>query len=68
MLDDITYCKNKYHPLTPWLKRGACAAHLVTAERIAHTLKALASNLGATLLPECADRLEWALRNGAPEQ
>jgi HPt (histidine-containing phosphotransfer) domain-containing protein len=28
----------------------------------------VAGNLGATLLPERADRLEWALRNGAPEQ
>ena len=44
------------------------AKDIVTAERIAHTLKAVAGNLGATLLPERADRLEWALRNGAPEQ
>jgi CheY-like chemotaxis protein len=41
---------------------------IVPAERIAHTLKAVAGNLGATLLPARADQLEWALRNGAPEQ
>ncbi len=25
----IPNCNNQYQPLTPWLKRGACAAHLV---------------------------------------
>ena len=28
--DAITYRKNKYQSLTLWLKRGACAALLVT--------------------------------------
>jgi two-component system sensor histidine kinase/response regulator len=43
------------------------AQDFAAAERMAHTLKGVAGNLGATLLPERADRLEMVLRTRAPE-
>jgi two-component system, sensor histidine kinase and response regulator len=44
------------------LQRGDVA----TAERLAHTTKAVCGNVGATLVQACADQLELALREGAP--
>jgi len=43
-------------------------ADYATAERIAHTLKGLAGNLGATVLPEHAGQLEMALRTAMQGQ
>jgi two-component system sensor histidine kinase/response regulator len=39
-----------------------------SAERAAHTLKGVAGNLGATVLPERAELLEMALRTATPGQ
>ena len=52
-------------------KRMAAAmagADLVLAERLAHTLKGVAGNLGAAALQLSAEELENALRHGAPAQ
>jgi CheY-like chemotaxis protein len=49
------------------IERALDAQDFETAERVAHTLKGVAGNLGATRLPQCADQLEMALRTGAPE-
>jgi len=48
----------------PRLEQALEQADSGTAERIAHTLKGLAGNLGATLLAEHAGRLEMGLRTG----
>ncbi|WP_079433587.1 response regulator [Zoogloea sp. LCSB751] len=40
------------------------AGDLATAERLAHTLRGTAANLGATVLQEAAAAVEMALRNG----
>jgi two-component system sensor histidine kinase/response regulator len=47
-----------------------CITHAdtATAERMAHTLKGLAGNLGATLLQTSAEQLETALREQVPPE
>jgi len=37
-----------------------------TAERLAHTLKGLAGNIGATALQQDSEKLEYALHHGQP--
>jgi signal transduction histidine kinase/CheY-like chemotaxis protein len=46
-------------------RRALDQSDMATAERIAHTLKGVAGNLGATLLPVMAEHLEMAVRTGA---
>jgi two-component system sensor histidine kinase/response regulator len=47
--------------------RGALGAQdIETAERLAHTAKAVSGNVGATRVQEMAGRLELALREGRP--
>lgn len=41
------------------------AGDLTTAQRLAHTLKGSASNLGATVVQAAADALQTAIRRGA---
>jgi HPt (histidine-containing phosphotransfer) domain-containing protein len=44
------------------------AEDMDTAERLAHTLRGVAGNIGATSLPELAGRLETAIRERHPQQ
>ena len=48
------------------VRQALQASDAANAERIAHTLKGLAGNLGATALQHLAEALEAALRNAAP--
>ena len=48
---DAKYCNSKYQPLTPWLKRGACAAHLVTVVQVAP----VRATVFDVVLPDLAD-------------
>jgi two-component system sensor histidine kinase/response regulator len=48
------------------IRKALGAGDSVTAERLAHTTKAVSGNVGATLVQERATDLETALRQGAP--
>ncbi len=54
--------KATQQPAWQTLCQAVAAADTVTAERLAHTLKGLAGNIGATSLQEAAGTLEAALR------
>jgi two-component system sensor histidine kinase/response regulator len=47
------------------IRRALAAGDHATAERLAHTTKAVSGNVGATLVQERATELETALRQGA---
>ncbi len=48
------------------IRQARDAADMATAERLAHTLRGVAGNLGAGHVQACAERLESALRTSAP--
>jgi two-component system sensor histidine kinase/response regulator len=48
------------------MRQALASAQPMLAMRIAHTLKGLAGNLGASLLAQAADALESGLRNSIP--
>ena len=50
------------------LEQAAASADSVLAERLAHTLRSVAANIGAQEVSDHAQALEQALRSGAPPQ
>jgi two-component system sensor histidine kinase/response regulator len=50
------------------VRQALALQDFASAERLAHTLRGVAGNLGATVLPARAEMLEMALRSAVPGQ